>query len=118
MAQFDDYLPAIKARWLAEQKAQLVRHQRAWALAHQAAKVLKDGFGAQQVIVFGSLVRANLFDSYSDIDLAVSGLQPHCYHRAYMMAWQAVGDFELDLVELEHCPPTIRESILEKGVVL
>lgn len=118
MGEFDDYLPAIKAKWLAEQKEQVVRQQKAWALAYQAAKVLKNDFGAEQVIAFGSLVREGLFDRHSDIDLAVTGLAAHSYCRAYVMAWQAVGDFALDLIELEYCPPNIRESILQAGVVL
>lgn len=118
MGEFDDYLPAIKAKWLAEQKEFVVRQQKAWTLAYQAAKVLKNDFGAEQVIAFGSLVRDGLFDRHSDIDLAVSGLDAHRYCRAYVMAWQAVADFELDLIELEYCPADIRESILQEGVAL
>lgn len=56
------------------------RHQHAWAIARQAADILKEEFKASRVVVFGSLVQPGRFHLSSDIDLAVWDIRD--YFRA------------------------------------
>ncbi len=59
------------------------RRERAWVLARRAAGVLKQEFGAAQVLAFGSLLYPEDFGPQSDIDLAVEGIGWPAYFRAW-----------------------------------
>ncbi|MBI4790713.1 MAG: nucleotidyltransferase domain-containing protein [Chloroflexi bacterium] len=114
---FAEYLPGIKRRWLEEQRGWQVRRERAWASAHRAADVLRR-FGATRVIAFGSFTRAGVFDARSDIDLAEEGIPIAKFWRASADAAAVVGDFELDVVDLQECQSALRAVILREGVFL
>lgn len=115
---YADYLPHIKKRWQAKQASWAQRRRLAWDAARRIAEMLHSTHGADQVIAFGSLVGSGPFDGRSDIDLAVAGIAPANFFRAYVEAMTLAGDFKLDLIDLADCPPTIRTSILEKGVAV
>jgi len=93
------------------------RRRRAWALARRAAHVLRDHFGAQDVILFGSWVRGD-FTPWSDVDLAVSGIPAGLY-------WKAVAAVErlydrryrlaIDLHDLADLPPAVRQQVEAEG---
>ena len=57
------------------------RRRSALNLAKQAVSLLKEEFGATQVILFGSLLTETFHES-SDIDLAVMGLSEKQYFQA------------------------------------
>lgn len=80
-------------------------------LINEAATALKT-FGAREVYLFGSaatgIVREN-----SDIDLAVSGLPPEQYFRAFSEV-QCLLDRPLDLLDLD-CPTLFTEYLKKKG---
>jgi len=114
---FAEYLPGIRRRWLAEQRGWQARRERAWTRARRAAEVLRR-FGATRVIAFGSLARAGRYDARSDIDLAEEGIRDEEFWRAYAEAAEAAGEFELDVVDVAHCPPELRAAILREGVSL
>jgi predicted nucleotidyltransferase len=97
---------------------QMKRRELAWKVAYQAATYLKSHFGATQVVVFGSLVHGHWFSETSDIDLAALGLQNEDYFTAVARLQDLSPDFRLDLVPLERCRPTLRETILREGQVL
>ncbi|MBI3762625.1 MAG: nucleotidyltransferase domain-containing protein [Chloroflexi bacterium] len=115
--KFTEYLPAIRRRWRQEQAAWRRRRAAALQKARQAAQILRERFTARRVIAFGSVVRDGRFDERSDIDLAVEGL-PRAH---YLKAWAAIlreSEFEIDLIDLEHCPPSFRERIEREGMPL
>ncbi len=114
---FAEYLPGIKRRWLEEQRGWQTRRARAWERARGAAEVLRR-FGATRVLAFGSLTRAGRYDARSDIDLAEEGIRDEEFWRAYAEATEAADDFELDVVDVAHCPPELRAAILREGVPL
>ena len=114
---FAEYLPGIRSRWRAEQQGWQLRRERAWAHARDAAEVLRR-FGATRVFAFGSLARTGVFDARSDIDLAEEGIRDEEFWRAYAEAAEAAGDFELDVVDVIHCPPELCAVILREGVPL
>lgn len=97
-----------------EHREQLQRTQRARNLARQAAKLLKEQFGAGKVILFGSLARSDFFHRRSDVDLAVDGIKSQDFWRAWC-ALDALGvEFEIDLVDIAMAAPTLRLEI-ERG---
>jgi len=94
------------------------RRARAQDVARQAAILLKEQFGATQVVVFGSTVHGHWFTATSDIDLAVSGLAPEDYFTAVARLQDLSPEFQVDLVALERCKAALRESITREGVLL
>jgi predicted nucleotidyltransferase len=85
-------------------------------LAGLAADYLR-AHGAERVRLFGSLARGRVPGVHSDFDLAVEGLPPEAFLGCLGTLLQVLP-LPVDLVELESASPTLRERILEKGVVL
>ncbi|HAC65288.1 MAG TPA: DNA polymerase subunit beta [Cyanothece sp. UBA12306] len=90
------------------------RKTEALKIAQKCINILKDDFGATEVILFGSLRGDSPWHEKSDLDLAVKGLSEE-------QLWQAYGTIEkivphwlkFDLVSLEEVPDYIRDRILE-----
>lgn len=116
--QFGAYMPHIRQRWLDEQAGWEKRRQRAWTTARQIAAALRAAYDADHIIAFGSLVGEGPFDDQSDVDLAVSGISPADFLRAYAQAMSLSLSFKLDLIDLDDCPAQMRQSILQNGVHL
>jgi len=112
------YQQTAQKRSRAHQQAVTVRHSRAWEIAHQAASLLKEEFGATQVVVFGSLLQTNLFHIRSDIDLAVWNLKESVYYRAVSRLLSLEPDIPIDLIEVEHASTRLREKIEREGQLL
>jgi len=111
-------LEAIRRR-RAEMSAEISKRRRLATLtARKAAKLLKDEFGATEVILFGSLVRGGSFTLYSDIDLAARGIAPERFYAASAAIESVNVSFEIDLVELETCPPALLRKIEQDGKLL
>ena len=91
------------------------RRRSGLSLAKQAASLLKEEFGATQVILFGSLLTETFHES-SDIDLAVMGLSEKQYFQA-VGRLLGLGDFDFDLVEIQQAHPEIAQAI-SQGVIL
>jgi predicted nucleotidyltransferase len=92
----------------------LQQHE-ALALGMRCVHVLQHRFGARRVIPFGSVVGHGTWHSGSDLDLAVEGIAPEQFFRA----WAAVRALvppgvEVDLVDLEHASEALRARILEE----
>lgn len=109
------YLPHIRRRWLARQTASERRRQEAWDAAREVAAILRHRFDAHQVLAFGSLVHSGCFSERSDVDLAVSGIRSASFFRAWAVA-AASCPFEVDLVNLADCSPTLCRLVEEEGV--
>lgn len=92
------------------------RQQRGLEVASECARILKDEFGAQRVVLFGSLLDPERMTWHSDIDLAVWGLPEMDYFRAGA-AIERGHDFPIDLVEVQHAKPYILKAI-EQGMEL
>ncbi len=115
--EFASYLPHIRRRWLAQQEAREQCRQEAWQAASEVATVLRTGFSADRVIAFGSLVHRGRFLDRSDIDLAVSGILPSAFFKAWAAA-AASCPFEVDLIDLTDCSPALQRLIEEEGIPL
>ncbi len=91
------------------------RKNKAWTIARKAAQKLKKDFGANKVIVFGSLVDPFRFTAWSDIDLAASGIPPSKFYSAVAAVIDIGHAFKIDLIDIESCMPAIREKIMSGG---
>ena len=95
-----------------------LRHEHAWAVARQAADLLRWEYGVDRVSLFGSLVRSELFHTRSDIDLVVWGLDEKHYYRAVAQLLALDAAFEVDLVMGEEIPASLLAVIKREGRVL
>lgn len=92
--------------------------KQAFQTANQAAKILRERFGARKVAVFGSLASNIGFSELSDIDLAVWGVPKDEYYKAVAVVTGLSTRFKIDLVDFESCRKSIKNAILEFGVEL
>ncbi|MCB0003256.1 MAG: nucleotidyltransferase domain-containing protein [Anaerolineae bacterium] len=94
------------------------RRAAAWLVARKAGALLTNEFGANRVLVFGSLAHGHWFGPRSDIDLAASGIPADLFWRAWS-ALDAIGSsFEINLIALETATASLRTTIEEEGVEL
>lgn len=101
----------------AQRKFQLEeRRKRAWAIARQAAEILKRDFRASRVVVFGSLIHPERFHSGSDVDLAVWDIQQ--YFRAVSVLIDIDPEISFDLIPAEDASPRVLAIILQEGIEL
>lgn len=100
----------------AEAASAVERRARLTGEARSLARLLVEGFGASRVWLFGSLVWGHPDDA-SDLDLAAEGLAEESYFRA-LAALLRDSAVPVDLVRLEEAPPSLRERILEGGLLL
>jgi uncharacterized protein len=103
---------------LAERRAlrAAARGERLRASLPEAARLLREGYGAERVVLFGSLATGRLREQ-SDVDLAVWGLPVQDYFAALA---DLMGLFEapVDLVRIEDAPESLRERVEAEGVIL
>lgn len=109
------YRATAQRRWQKEQEAICQRKQRAREVARRAAALLKEQFGATQVLLFGSLAHGRWFSHTSDIDLAAWGIADEHYFTAVAHLQDLSPEFEVDLVAMERCKPNLRTIIQAEG---
>ena len=88
------------------------------ARVREVAALFKSRFGAKRVILFGSMAHEAWFLPDSDIDLAVEGLLPANYWKAWEMAEQMIPNMAIDLIDIESATASLKKSIDRHGVVL
>jgi len=96
----------------------VARRDRAWHVAKAAADLLKRRFGANRVVVFGSLAKKTMFTPWSDIDLAVWGVAPEEYYIAAGAALDVGLDegIRMDIVDGEKCSQELQAIIERDGI--
>ena len=92
--------------------------EKALQTAKQAARVLREHFGAKRIIVFGSLATDIGFTEFSDIDLAAWGIPFDEYYRAVAAVTGFSEHYKIDLIDPELCRESIKKAILEQGMEL
>lgn len=92
--------------------------ERAWGVARAAAELLKAEYGAQRVILFGSLARNDPLSLHSDVDLAVWGLDERTYYRVVSRLLDLDPMVKVDLIMGEQAPRGLLEAIEGEGVAL
>jgi predicted nucleotidyltransferase len=110
-----------RTAWLREKTRRRVaddRRQAAVPIAERAAAILKEQFGAQRVILFGSLAHGHWFGPKSDIDLAAEGIQVSDFWRAWCALDEIDSDFEINLIAIESASASLQEALAHEGVEL
>ena len=92
--------------------------ERLLEIIREAATALKIRFGAQRVILFGSLAHAAWFTPDSDIDLVVEGLVGDAYWQAWRLLEEIIPDRPVDLIELETARESLRRAVRRYGMEL
>jgi len=101
------------------QKGQIEkRWSQAQSLANQAAKILYEKFGAEQVCLFGSAAQPTWFTLWSDVDLAVWGVKPEQFYAAVAAVTGLNVDIKVDLVNPKDCSSEFQLDIEKYGVRL
>jgi len=107
---------AIKSREKTHDVAVDARKREAWGIAGTAAQLLRKEFGAQKVVVFGSLAYEKEFGLWSDIDLGAWGIPPGKFYSAVAAVTGLSSFFKVDLVDVAECRPTLQKVIEEEGI--
>lgn len=95
-----------------------LRRQLAWKVAKEAACLLKEAFHASRVVVFGSLAHGAWFHTRSDIDLAVEGVSPEVFWRAWSALDHISRSFEINLISIESASESLTREIHQRGIEL
>ncbi len=91
------------------------RKEKALKIADDCINILKKEFGANDVIIFGSLRGDSPWHEKSDLDLAVKGMSDEQIWNAYGKLEKIVPSWlKVDLVPVEKVPDYIRNRILQK----
>ena len=112
------YRQAAAARLRREREALERRRRRAWEVARRVADLLKKRYGATRVVVFGSLVHPDRFTAWSDVDLAVWGMEYRQYLRAVAFTHGLDGEVPVHLVDAATCSPALLSAAERDGVEL
>ena len=80
------------------------------------SRLLAEKYQIRKVYLFGSLAEG-LFLKGSDIDLAVEGMDFEDYLKA-LAEYREIKGTHVDLLYLDFCKPTLKETILKEGKLL
>jgi predicted nucleotidyltransferase len=116
--KMEQYRRAARMRETEQRQAMVQRREAAWAAARQAASLLKEQFGATQVVAYGSLTHGAWFNARSDIDLLAVGIPPDKFWRAWAALDQISSEVEIELVAETELTDSLRAVIERDGVEL
>ena len=107
-----------RSRFSGERGEEDKAHGQLMAKVVEAATMLKTRFFAKRVVLFGSLAHSQWFLPDSDVDIAVEGLDPEDYWRAWRMVEEIIEDRPVDLIDVREASETLRRAIDRYGVEL
>lgn len=116
----DAHRATVRRRNAEDAAARAAKRERAWLAARSCAALLRQRFGAERVVLFGSLVEneGRWFGVRSDIDLAAWGIQDADYFTAVGQLQGVAPEFGVDLVAMERCPDHLKATVEACGVTL
>jgi len=94
------------------------RWDQGWDVARKAAHLLRERFGANRIVAFGSLVHRDWFNPRSDIDLVAWGIPADQFYRAVAAVTGISPDFEVNLADPDDCGLLVRKAIEREGIDL
>ncbi len=112
------YRQTAQKTWQLSHNKRKLRRQKAWELAQQSAILLKEQFNAKKVVLFGSLLREDCFDLWSDIDIAAWDIAPQNTFLAMEMVRDLSQEIDINLVDIETCSQELRKVIETEGYLL
>ncbi len=118
VAEIQHYRLAMQQRAARAQREAQARAAHARRVAVRAAALLKTEFGVRHVWLFGSVARGTLVHPRSDIDLAVEGLLPEQFWKAWCRLDTVAETYHIDLVSIESAKHFLHQEIEREGIEL
>lgn len=112
------YRATAQRRRQQEKKEINQRREKAWQIARQAARLLRERFHVSRVVVFGSLAREEGFTRWSDVDIAAWGIVPEDTFRAIGAVMDLETEIPVNLVDVNTARPSLLAVIEREGVKL
>lgn len=94
------------------------RYKEAWETARRVAEILYGRYRAKKVAIFGSLRSSELFNEWSDIDIAVWGIEPELYYKAVAETISLSPIFKIDIVDPDDCSESLKRLIEKEGIII
>lgn len=117
-AQIEIYRKTAEKNWQNSHVQREICREKAWRLVQLASSLLKEKFGATQVMVFGSLIHEDCFTLWSDVDMAAWGLSTLDTFKAMGEVRELDESIEINLVDINVCQSSLLERILQEGKVI
>jgi predicted nucleotidyltransferase len=115
-----DKLAQYRRTAISREKARIskagLRMKKAWRLARKAAKLLREKYRVERVVVFGSLLHKARFTQWSDVDIAAWGIPADQTFRAIGSVMDLDSAFEINLVDVNTCTPSLLKEIEREAV--
>lgn len=87
-----------------------------WEIARQAASLLYEQFHAKRVVVFGPLILMDVFNRWSEIEIAAWKIPSEKFYKAVAAVTEISPDFNINLVSAEDCSKSLLLWIESEGV--
>ena len=88
------------------------------ARVKQAVVELKKRYTIHRVVLFGSLAHRAWYVPGSDVDLAVEGLDPGSYWKAWELAEDIIATHPVVLIDIATARESLQQAIERDGVAL
>jgi predicted nucleotidyltransferase len=88
------------------------------ARVKEAVVEMKKQFSVHRVVLFGSLAHRAWDVPDSDVDLAVEGLDPKSYWKAWGLVEDIIASHPVNLIDIKTAGESLREAIERDGVEL
>ncbi len=118
LEEIEQYRKSYKEREKQKKVKIRQRYKEAWETAREAAEILYGKYKAKKVAIFGSLRSDELFNEWSDIDIAVWGIVPELYYKAIAEIISFSPIFKIDIVEPDDCSESLKRLIEKEGIIL
>ncbi|HBG15434.1 MAG TPA: DNA polymerase subunit beta [Firmicutes bacterium] len=115
MKDYQPYIQAWQERFKQDVILAVKRKRDAQIVAERMVSILLRKYKVKEVYLFGSVIIPDKeFSIGSDIDLGVSGLSTEDFYQAWNEI-ETLSEFEVDLIDLDHCSPEFRIKVLSEG---
>ena len=109
------YLEKVKER--RRKIAKILRRELRQETIRLIHLLLSEDFKFKKIYLFGSLIKDKPLSPWSDIDLAIEGLSPGMFYKAYACLLKN-SRFSVDLKPFEELNTSIKERIIKEGEVI
>jgi predicted nucleotidyltransferase len=116
--KMEQYRAAARLRRHERESRLKQRRDRAMEIATEAAGILRQEFGVERIVLFGSLISPEAFHWRSDIDLAVWGLAQRDHYRATARLLSLDHEFSVDIIRAESANARLLERVEQEGMPL
>ena len=85
--------------------------------AKKIGRIIGKRINPVRIYIFGSALDPDLFETYSDLDIAVEGLSVKDFYKAHSIA-EEISTVSLDFVNFNRVEDFVKERILRTGKII